>query len=100
MTWNNQEIYQRAILEQAESALNSNNIKGLYADRASDGAGHHEHHLDVGQYVAINAVAALAIEWRGEASDVRFDCSQDECCGGTQSAQDFFSGQSALPDPR
>lgn len=100
MTWNNQKIYQLAIMEQAESALNSHNIKGLYSDRACDGAGHHEHHSDVGQYVALNAVAALAIEWRGEAGNVRLSGSQDECCGGTQSATDFFSGQSALPDTR
>ncbi len=98
MTWNNQNIYQLAILEQAESAPNSHSIKGFYPDRACDGAGHHEHHIDVGQYLAINAVAALAIEWRGEAGDVRLSCSQDECCRGTKSAENFFSGQSALPD--
>ena len=97
MTWKSQQIYQLAILEQAESALNSNNIKGLYPHRACDGAGYHEHHTDVGQYVAINAVAPLAIEWRGEAGNVRLSGSQDECGSGTKSTKNFFSGQSALP---
>ena len=100
MTWNNQKIYQVERLEQAESAPNSHSIKGLHPDRACDGAGHHEHHIDVGQYVAINAVAELAIEWRGQADDVRLSGGQDECCGGTKSAENFFSGQSALPDTR
>ncbi len=100
MTRYDQNIYQVAIREQAESVLHSNSIKGLYPDGTCDGAGNHEYHSAVRQYVAINTVAALAIEWSGEASDVRLSGSQDECCGGTQSAQDFLSGQSALPDTR